>query len=52
MTVKELPDDELEAVVQGLSWVDADDRVMEIDEDLYYILMDKTTESALEKCTR
>ena len=49
MTVKELPEDEYEDLVNNLPWVDAEERVNAIDEDLYYILTDKTSGSALEK---
>ena len=49
MTVKELPQESLDYILMELSWTDSEDRVNAIDEDLYYILMDKTTGQALEK---
>ena len=49
MTVKELPEEEYEDLVSNLPWLDAEERVTAIDEDLYYILTDKTSGSALEK---
>ena len=49
MAVKERTDEELEDMQADLPWVDNEEGVTAIDDDMHYILMDKFSGSALEK---